>query len=120
MPKYIDGFVIALPKKNLEKYRVMAKKFAKVALEAGAVSVCENIAEDVKVGKLTSFPQAVKLKQGEVVIFSWIEFKSRASRDKVNKKIMEDPRMIAMMDPANMIFDGKRMIYGGFEVLMRA
>lgn len=120
MAKYIDGFVIALPKKNLEKYRVIAKKFARIALEAGAVSIQENVAEDVKVGKLTSFPQAVKLKKGEVVIFSWVEFKSRASRDKVNKKIMKDPRMLALMDPANRIFDGKRMIYGGFDVLVKA
>ena len=78
----------------------------------------ECLAEDVKVGKLTSFPQSVKLKPGETVVFSWIAFKSRADRDRVNARVMKDPRLAGMMDPKDMPFDGKRMVYGGFEVIV--
>ena len=78
----------------------------------------ENIAEDVKVGKLTSFPRAVKLKPGEIAVFSWVVFKSRAHRDRVNAKVMKDPRLAAMMDPKSLPFDGKRMFWGGFKVMV--
>jgi len=115
---YVDGFVVAVPKKNIAAYKKLALKAGKVWIEHGALEFRECIAEDVKPGKLTSFPQAVKLKPGEVVAFSWIVYKSRADRDKINKKVMEDPRLKSMMDPKAMPFDGKRMIYGGFETVV--
>jgi uncharacterized protein YbaA (DUF1428 family) len=116
--RYVDGFVVAVPKKNLDAYKKMALKAGKVWIEHGALEFRECIAEDVKPGKVTSFPQAVKLKPDEVVAFSWIVYKSRADRDKVNKKVMEDPRLKGMMEGKDMPFDGKRMIYGGFETLV--
>jgi uncharacterized protein YbaA (DUF1428 family) len=116
--QYVDGFVIPLPKKNIAAYRAIAKKAGKVWRDHGALEVKECIAEDVKVGKHTSFPQSVKLKPGETVVFSWIVFKSRAHRDRVNAKVMKDPRLAKMMDPKKMPFDGKRLIYGGFETLV--
>ncbi|MEO8421781.1 MAG: DUF1428 domain-containing protein [Hyphomicrobium sp.] len=115
---YVDGFIVPVPKKNLAAYKKMAQLAGKVWLEHGALEFKEYIAEDVKVGKLTSFPQAVKLKPGEVVMFSYIVFKNRAARDKVNKKVMGDPRLNDMMQGKDMPFDGKRMIYGGFETLV--
>ena len=115
---YIDGFVVPVPKKKLSAYRAMAQKAGKIWLEHGALAFRENVAEDVKPGKWTSFPQAVKLKTGEVVVFSWIEYKSRADRDRINAKVMKDPRLGKMMDPKTMPFDGKRMIYGGFKTLV--
>jgi uncharacterized protein YbaA (DUF1428 family) len=118
--QYVDGFVIPLPKKNIAAYRTIAKKAGKVWRDHGALEVKECIAEDVKVGKHTSFPQSVKLKPGETVVFSWIVFKSRAHRDRVNAKVMKDPRLAKMMDPKKMPFDGKRLIYGGFEILVDA
>jgi uncharacterized protein YbaA (DUF1428 family) len=116
--QYVDGFVIPLPKKNIAAYRAIAKKAGKVWRDHGALEVKECIAEDVKVGKHTSFPQSVKLKPDETVVFSWIVFKSRAHRDRVNAKVMKDPRLAKMMDPKKMPFDGKRLIYGGFETLV--
>ncbi len=117
---YVDGFVLPVPKKNLPAYRRMAEAAGKVWREHGALEVRECVAEDVKVGKLTSFPKSVKLKPGETVVFSWIVFKSRAHRDKVNAKVMKDPRLAGMMNPKDMPFDGKRLIYGGFDVLVEA
>jgi len=114
MAKYVDGFVLPIPKKNIEAYRKVAKKAGKVWKEYGALEYIECIADDVKKGKHTSFPQSVKLKPNEVVFFSWIVYKSRAHRDSVLKKVMKDPR-IANMGPEMMPFDGKRMIYGGFK-----
>lgn len=113
--KYVDGFVVPVPKKNLNKYKSLAKLCAKIWIEHGALEYKECIADDVKPGKLTSFPQSVKLKKGEVVIFSWIGFKSRAHRDRVNAKVMKDPRLAKMMDSKNVPFDGKRMFWGGFK-----
>ena len=115
---YVDGFVLAVPKKNLPAYKKLAQLAGKVWLEHGALEFKECVADDVKVGKLTSFPQAVKLKPGEVVVFSYIVYKNRATRDKVNKKVMEDPRLKDMMAGKDMPFDGKRMVYGGFETLV--
>ena len=112
---YVDGFIVAVPKKNLSAYTRMAKKAGKVWREYGALDYHEWIADDVKVGKRTSFPRSVKLKRGETVIFSWIIYKSRAHRDKV----MADARLKSMMEPKSMPFDGKRMIYGGFESLVK-
>jgi uncharacterized protein YbaA (DUF1428 family) len=115
---YVDGFVVPLPKSKVEDYRAMASKCGAIWREHGALKFRECIADDVKPGKLTSFPQSVNLEPDETVIFSWIEFESRAHRDEVNDKVMKDPRMAEMMDPASMPFDGKRMIYGGFEDLL--
>jgi uncharacterized protein YbaA (DUF1428 family) len=117
MAKYVDGFVVPVPRKNLEKYRKVAKLAGKVWLEHGALEYMECVADDVKKGKHTSFPQSVKLKPNEVVFFSWIVYKSRANRDSIMKKVMKDPR-IAKMGPEMMPFDGKRMIYGGFKPMV--
>jgi uncharacterized protein YbaA (DUF1428 family) len=108
--------VLPVPKKNLPAYRRMAQRAGKVWREHGALEYIECIADDVKPGKHTSFPQSVKLEPGETVLFSYIVFKSRAHRDRVNAKVMKDPRLASMMDPKAMPFDGKRMIYGGFKV----
>jgi uncharacterized protein YbaA (DUF1428 family) len=116
--QYVDGFIVPVPKKKLNAYRTLARKAAKVWREHGALDYRECVAEDVKVGKWTSFPQSVKLKPNETVVFSWITYKSRKHRDKVNAKVMKDPR-ISNMDPKTMPFDGKRMIYGGFETFVK-
>jgi uncharacterized protein YbaA (DUF1428 family) len=119
--QYVDGFVLPVPKKKLAAYRRMAQKAGKIWREHGALEFRECVADDVKVGKLTSFPRSVKLKPGETVVFSWISFKSRADRDRVNAKVMKDPRLAKMMqDPKDWPFDPKRMIYGGFEVMVTA
>jgi uncharacterized protein YbaA (DUF1428 family) len=118
MGVYVDGFVLPVPKKKVAAYRKMALKAGKVWMEYGALAFHENVADDVKPGKWTSFPQAVKLKKGEVVVFSWIVFKSRKQRDKINAKVMKDPRLDKMMDPKAMPFDGKRMFWGGFKELV--
>ena len=117
MASYVDGFVIPVPKKNVAAYRRMARKFGKVWIEYGALAVHECLAEDVKPGKSTSFPQAVKMKPDETVVFSWIVYKSRKHRDQVNKKVMADPRF-ADMNPKDMPFDGKRMFWGGFKEIV--
>jgi uncharacterized protein YbaA (DUF1428 family) len=118
--QYVDGFVIPVPKKQLPAYRSMAKKAGKVWRDHGALEFREYVADDVKVGKWTSFPQSVKLKAGETVIFSWIVYKSRAHRDRVNAKVMKDPRLADMMNPKARPFDAKRMIFGGFKFLVGA
>jgi uncharacterized protein YbaA (DUF1428 family) len=118
--RYVDGFVVPVPKKNLQAYRRMAKTAGKVWRSHGALEFREYVADDVKVGKWTSFPRSVKLKSGETVVFSWIVYKSRAHRDRVNAKVMKDPRLAKMMNPKAMPFDGKRMIYGGFQLLLGA
>jgi uncharacterized protein YbaA (DUF1428 family) len=117
---YVDGFIVPVPKKNLDAYRKIARKAGKVWREHGALDYRECVAEDVKVGKLTSFPRSVKMKPNETVVFSWITYKSRAHREKVNAKVMKDPRFASMMDAKAMPFDGKRMIYGGFDVFVTA
>jgi uncharacterized protein YbaA (DUF1428 family) len=116
---YVDGFVLPVPKKKLRAYRRMAEKAGKVWREHGALEFRECVADDVKWGKRTSFPRSVKQKPSETVVFSYIVYKSRAHRDKVNAKVMKDPRLAAMMKPgAPMPFDAKRMIYGGFKVIV--
>jgi uncharacterized protein YbaA (DUF1428 family) len=117
MPSYVDGFVIPVPKRKVDAYRRQARKAAKIWREHGALEVRECIADDVPMGKVTSFPRSVKRKPSETVVFSWIVFKSRAHRDRVNAKVMKDPRL-AGMDPKDMPFDAKRMIYGGFNVVV--
>jgi len=117
---YVDGFITPVPKRKLEEYRRIARTAGKVWRDHGATEYREWVAEDVKVGKWTSFPRSVKLKPGETVLFSWIVFKSRKHRDSVNAKVMADPRLKDMMSPDAMPFDGKRMIYGGFDLLVDA
>jgi uncharacterized protein YbaA (DUF1428 family) len=117
---YVDGYVLPVPKKNLQAYARVARLAGKVWRDHGALEVKECIADDVKPGKHTSFPQSVKLKAGEIVVFSWIVFKSRTHRDRVNAKVMKDPRLEKMMDAKAMPFDAKRMFYGGFKVLVAA
>jgi uncharacterized protein YbaA (DUF1428 family) len=115
---YVDGFIVPVPKKKLGEYKRIARTAAKVWGDHGALEFRECVADDVKVGKRTSFPRSVKLKSNETVIFSWIVYKSRAHRDRVNAKVMKDKRMAKLMQPANVPFDGKRMIFGGFKVIL--
>jgi uncharacterized protein YbaA (DUF1428 family) len=114
---YVDGFIVPVAKKKLAAYRRLARLAAKVWREHGALEYRECVADDVKRGKLTSFPRSVKLKPSETVIFAWIVYKSRAHRDRVNAKVMKDPRF-AGMDMKTMPFDGKRMFFGGFKVMV--
>jgi len=115
---YVDGFIVPVPRKNLTAYLKLAKRASKVWMSHGALDYKECVADDVKVGKRTSFPRSVKLKRGEIVVFSWVTYKSRAARDRILKKVMQDPRL--KMDMNNMPFDGKRMIYGGFAPIVEA
>jgi len=115
---YVDGFVVPVPKKKLQAYRRMARKAGKIWREHGALEFRECVADDVKWGKRTSFPRSVKLKAGETVMFSFIVYKSKADRNRVNAKVMKDKRLASMMDPKAMPFDAKRMIYGGFKVMV--
>ncbi len=115
---YVDGFVVPVPTKNLASYRRLARKAGKVWREHGALEYIECVADDVKPGKRTSFPQSVKLKPGETVVFSWIVYKSRRDRDRVNAKVMKDPRLADMMNPKALPFDGKRMFWGGFKAMI--
>ncbi|HEY7462418.1 MAG TPA: DUF1428 domain-containing protein [Gemmatimonadota bacterium] len=117
--QYVDGFVVPVPKRKLQAYRRMARKAGRIWREHGALEYRECVADDVKVGKLTSFPRSVKLKPGETVVFSWIVYKSRAQRDAVNAKVMSDRRLKSMMDPKAMPFDPKRMFFGGFTTLVK-
>jgi uncharacterized protein YbaA (DUF1428 family) len=113
--KYVDGFVLPVPKNKIKEYKKMAKLAGKIWLDHGAIDYVECLADDVKPGKITSFPQSVKLKKGEVVIFSWATYKSKAHRNQV----MNDPRMEAYMDPKKLPFDGKRMFWGGFTPVVK-
>ncbi|MDP3822481.1 MAG: DUF1428 domain-containing protein [Burkholderiales bacterium] len=118
MSQYVDGFVVPVPKKNLVAYRSMARKAGKVWMEHGALQYVECVADDVKPGKLTSFPQGVMLKDDETVVFSWIVFASRKARDRINAKVIADPRLNAMMNGKDMPFDGQRLVYGGFKSIV--
>jgi uncharacterized protein YbaA (DUF1428 family) len=116
--RYVDGYVVPVPKKNLAAYRRMAQKAGQVWRDHGALEYIECVADDVKPGKRTSFPQSVKLKSDETVVFAYIVYKSRTHRDRVNAKVMKDPRLANMMDPKALPFDAKRMFWGGFKVLV--
>jgi uncharacterized protein YbaA (DUF1428 family) len=118
MAHYVDGFVVPVPKRKLSAYLRMARKAGKVWREYGALEYRECVGDDVKPGKHTSFPQSVKLKAGETVVFSWIVYKSRRQRDSINAKVMKDPRLASMMDSKKMPFDGKRMFWGGFKTIV--
>jgi len=115
---YVDGFIVAVPKQKLDAYKALATLAGTVWKEYGALEYVECIADDVPYGELTSFPRAVMAKEDEVVIFAWITYASRAARDEIIAKVMSDPRM----DPkdAGMPFDGKRLIFGGFETFVTA
>ncbi|MDP1923388.1 MAG: DUF1428 domain-containing protein [Thiobacillus sp.] len=117
---YVDGYVLPVPLAKLAEYRRLARKAGKIWIEHGALEVHECVADDVQPGKHTSFPQAVKLKADETVVFSWIVFKSRKDRDRVNAKVITDPRMAFMehADPASLPFDGQRMFWGGFKPMV--
>ncbi|HET6322434.1 MAG TPA: DUF1428 domain-containing protein [Hyphomicrobium sp.] len=115
---YVDGFIVPVPEDKLDEYRKLARKAGKIWMEHGALAFRECVADDVKPGKLTSFPQSVKLKPGEVVVFSYIVYPSRAARDRINAKVMQDPRLKSAMEGRDAPFDGKRMIYGGFKTLV--
>ncbi|KND56786.1 RNA signal recognition particle 5S RNA [Candidatus Burkholderia verschuerenii] len=118
MAHYVDGFVVPVPLDKIDAYRTLAEAAGKVWLEHGALHFVETVADDVKPGKLTSFPQSVQLKDGETVVFSWIVYESREVRDSVNAKVMEDPRLKAMMENGDMPFDPQRMFFGGFTTLV--
>lgn len=118
MGRYVDGFVVPVPKHNVEAYRRMAEDMGKVWKEYGAIEFVACIAENVKPGKITSFPQSVQLKSDEVVVLAWIVYESREQRDRINEQVMKDPRITESMHAASMPFDGKRMFWGGFELLV--
>jgi uncharacterized protein YbaA (DUF1428 family) len=118
MAKYVDGFVVPVPKKNIEAYRRFSEEAGKIWREHGALEYVECIGDDVKPGKITSFPQAVKLEPDETVVFAWIVYESREERDRINAAVMKDPRIADKLDPKSMPFDGMRMFWGGFEVLI--
>jgi uncharacterized protein YbaA (DUF1428 family) len=120
MSRYVDGFVLPVPKGKVKAYRRVATLASKVWRDHGALEYLEAVADDVKPGKWTSFPQSVKLKKGEVVVFAYIIYKSRKHRDSVNKKVMKDERLNNMMDPKKMPFDAKRMFWGGFKTIVEA
>lgn len=118
MANYVDGFVLPVPKKKLAAYRRMAREAGEVWHELGALAYVEATADDVKPGKWTSFPQSVKLKRGEIVVFSYVVYKSRRDRDRILKAVMNHPRMKKYSDPKKMPFDGKRMFWGGFKPIV--
>ncbi len=120
MARYVDGFVLPLPKKNVEAYRQVARKAGKVWRDHGALEYRECVGEDLKAKFGVPFTRGVRSKPAETVVFAWITFKSRAHRDRVNAKVMKDPRLASMMEPKSMPFDVKRMVYGGFTVLVDA
>lgn len=118
MAHYVDGFVVPVPKAKLDAYRQLAEKSARIWKEHGALQVWECAADDVQPGKVTSFPQAVQLKDDELVVFSFVVYPSREVRDRANAAVMADPRMKEAMDPKAMPFDGMRMFWGGFKTIV--
>ena len=120
MADYVDGFVLPVPKKNLAAYRRMAQKASKIWREHGAIAYRECVGDDLNVKAGLSFPAGIKTKPGETVVFAYITYKSRAHRDKVNAKVMKDPRISGMCDPKEMPFDCARMLYGGFTTIVAA
>ena len=118
--RYVDGYVLPVPKKNLRAYRRLAKNAGRIWREHGALEYREWVGDDLKVKFGVPFPRLVKAKPDETVVFAWIVFKSRAHRDRVNAKVMKDPRLASMCDPQSMPFDCKRMAWGGFKMLVDA
>jgi uncharacterized protein YbaA (DUF1428 family) len=118
MPKYVDGFVIPIPKKKLAAYTRIAKQACKIWLEYGALDYQECVGDDLDHKFCLPFPRGIQAKKGEVIVFAYIVYKSRAHRDKVNVKVVKDPRIARMCDPKNTPFDCQRMLYGGFRVIV--
>lgn len=118
--RYADGFVIPIPKKNLAAYRRMSRKASKVWIEYGALQYCECAGDDLNIKMGLPFPKLAKVKPGETVVFAWILYKSKAHRNRVNAKVMKDPRVAAMCNGQSMPFDVKRMTYGGFNLIVDA
>lgn len=118
MPRYVDGFVLPLPKRNVERYRKMARMGCLLWMEHGALEYRECVGEDLAAPFAQPFTKGLRLRRGETVVMAWITFKSRAHRDRVNAKVMADPRIATMCDPKRMPFDPQRMLYGGFDVLV--
>ena len=117
---YVDGFVLPVPRKHLETYRRVARRAGRVWRDHGALEYRECVGDDLNVKKVVQFPKSVRARKGETVVLAWIVFKSRAQRDRVNARVMKDPRIAKMMEPKSMPFDHKRMVYGGFKVLVEA
>lgn len=117
--EYVDGFVLPVPKKNVGAYKRIAKLASKVWRDHGAIDYRECVADDISVGKRTSFPRSVKMKPGETVVFAWITYKSRKHRDRIMKKVMADRRLAKFMDPKKMPFDARRMFWGGFKTIVQ-
>jgi len=120
MAQYVDGFVLPVPTRNLDAYRRIARKAGRIWREHGALEYRECVGDDLDVKVGLPFPRLAKLKPGETAVFSWILYSSRAQRDRVNAKVMKDPRMAKMMDPKSIPFDIRRMAYGGFKTLVDA
>ncbi len=120
MPQYVDGFVLPVPARKLAKYKKIATKAGKIWKEHGALEYHECVGEEVEMPGMTAFTKTAGCKKGEVVIFSWIVYKSKAHRNAVNKKVMSDPRMAKMCDPKDMPFDCARMAWGGFKSLVKS
>jgi uncharacterized protein YbaA (DUF1428 family) len=116
--RYVDGFVLPVPKRHVQAYRRIAQKAGKVWRQLGALEYVECVGDDLKAKGVVAFTRSVRLKRGETVAFSWIVYKSRAQRDRVNAKVMKDPRILKMIDQTSKLFDYKRMLYGGFKVLV--
>ena len=120
MPNYVDGFVLPVPSKNLAAYRKMAQKASKIWRDHGALEYRECVADDMEVKVGLPFPRGIKAKRDETIVFAWIVYKSRAHRDRVNAKVMKDPRLSDDMDLKAMPFDCKRMLYGGFKIFVES
>ena len=118
MSNYIDAIVIPVPRANLETYKRMSSEWGNAHLKRGALYYSDSISDDVQPGKLTSFPQAVQLREGEVIALAWVVYRSREDRDRISEEVMDDPQLKQSMDPSKMPFDGKRMFWGGFETII--
>jgi uncharacterized protein YbaA (DUF1428 family) len=118
MLPYIDAIVIPVPRDKLDTYKRMSEEWGKAHLRHGALYYSDSISDDAQPGKLTSFPQAVQLEDGEVVALAWVVYRSKEDRDRIGKAVMEDPQLKASMDPSKMPFDGKRMFWGGFQSIV--
>jgi uncharacterized protein YbaA (DUF1428 family) len=119
MAEYVDGFIMPVPKKNIEAYKKIAKKASKIFKDHGAIDYRESVADDTPFGKVTSFPRSVERKNSETVVFAWVTYKSRAQRDKANAAVMKDPRLLALVDEMSELVDHSRMVYGGFETIVK-
>jgi uncharacterized protein YbaA (DUF1428 family) len=118
MSNYIDVIVIPIPRASLDTYKPMSEEWGKTYLRHGALYYSDSISDDAQPGKVTSFPQAVQLKDDEVIALAWIVYRSKEDRDRISKAVMEDPQLKELMDPSKMPFDGKRMFWGGFETIL--